>query len=119
MSVHRKDNRWVVRWRNGDRQRSRSFSSRRAATAFDRETKRKPPLTDYALDMLPGAEPEGAFRQAVKAWCDQERSIHTAMDETRIELVPKSDDDRKALLARLAEIHKTAARLERQLEVSR
>jgi hypothetical protein len=81
-----------------------------------RGREREPQLADYLLDMLPGAEPEGAFRQAVKAWCDQGRSIVGAMDETGVELTPKSDRDRDALRGRLTEIHEVAARLERQLE---
>jgi hypothetical protein len=81
------------------------------------QARAKPQLEDWLPDMLPGAEPQGAFRQVVKAWCDQERSIHSAMDETGIKLVPKSDDDREALLDRLAEIRKTAARLESQVRL--
>lgn len=36
MSVHRKETRWVVRWRQEDRQRSRSFPTKRDAVDFDR-----------------------------------------------------------------------------------
>ena len=35
MSVHRKDKRWVVRWREGGHQRSRSFTTKREAAEFD------------------------------------------------------------------------------------
>lgn len=77
--------------------------------------KLKPQLEDWLMDMLPGAEPLGAFRQAVVAWCDHERKLRDAMAGTGIELVPKSDDDREALLGALADVHKLAARLERQL----
>jgi hypothetical protein len=36
LSVHRKEKRWVVRWRDDDRQRSRSFPTKHEATDFDR-----------------------------------------------------------------------------------
>lgn len=36
MSVHAKEGRWVVRWRQEDRQRSRAFPTRREAAEFDR-----------------------------------------------------------------------------------
>lgn len=36
MSVHRKDSRWVVRWREEGSQRSRSFPTKRQAGEFDR-----------------------------------------------------------------------------------
>lgn len=82
-----------------------------------RPAKPAPPgeLADYLPDMLRGAEPNGAFRQTVKAWCGQERAISSAMSETGIELVPKSAADRDAFLVRLAEVHETATQLERQL----
>jgi hypothetical protein len=41
MSVHRKDNRWVVRWRDGERHRSRSFPTKREAVEFDRDRQRE------------------------------------------------------------------------------
>ena len=37
MSVHKKDGRWVVRWRSDGRQRSRAFRLRRDAEQFDRD----------------------------------------------------------------------------------
>lgn len=41
MSVHRKDSRWVVRWRDtSGRQRSRSFPTKRQAVEFDRDRQR-------------------------------------------------------------------------------
>lgn len=36
MSVHRRDQRWIVRWREGARQRSKSFHTKREAIEFDR-----------------------------------------------------------------------------------
>lgn len=80
-----------------------------------RGRKPKPTLEDYLPDMLPGAQPEGAFRQEVVAWCDQERHLSSAIAGTGIKLVPKSDDDRRALLAALAAVHKLATRLESEL----
>lgn len=53
MSVHRKDKRWVVRWREGDRQRSRSFTTKREAVEFDRIRQR-----DSWRDLI--ALPKGA-----------------------------------------------------------
>jgi hypothetical protein len=41
VSVHRKDNRWVVRWREGERHRSRSFPTKRQAVEFDRDRQRE------------------------------------------------------------------------------
>jgi hypothetical protein len=40
VSVHRKGDRWVVRWRAGDRQRSHSFRTKQEAAAFDRQRQR-------------------------------------------------------------------------------
>lgn len=37
MSTHRKDNKWVVRWREDGTNRSLSFDTKREALAFDRE----------------------------------------------------------------------------------
>lgn len=41
MSVHRDRNRWRVRWREGGRQRSRSFDLKGDALTFDREVRRR------------------------------------------------------------------------------
>jgi hypothetical protein len=78
-------------------------------------TTRGSQLTDWLPDMLPGASTEGAFRQEVVAWCSRERALDGMLDNTGIELVPKSSDDRDALLDALAAVHQTATRLERQL----
>jgi hypothetical protein len=40
MSVHRKENRWVVRWRAEGRQRSKSFVTKREAVEFERACQR-------------------------------------------------------------------------------
>lgn len=40
MSVHRKEKRWVVRWREGEHHRSRSFPTKRQAVEFDRDRQR-------------------------------------------------------------------------------
>jgi hypothetical protein len=68
--------------------------------------------------MVPGATPEGAFRQVIVAWCEQARKIGGVLD-AGAELVPKSRDDRVALLDGLARIRRTTARLERQLRDER
>jgi hypothetical protein len=36
MSVHARNGKWQVKWRQGERQRSRTFPSRRDAQQFDR-----------------------------------------------------------------------------------
>jgi hypothetical protein len=73
------------------------------------------PLWDHLPDMLPGAEPEGAFRQEVVAWCSRERRLTNAMEDTGIRLVAKSDNDREALLEALGRIHALATKLEGEL----
>lgn len=40
MSVHRRGDAWSVRWRDGDRNRQRTFARKRDAQAFDAETRR-------------------------------------------------------------------------------
>jgi hypothetical protein len=89
-----------------------SRANRNGATATTHGSQ----LVDWLPDMLPGASPEGAFRQEVLAWCSQERSIDGMLDSTGILLMPKSDDDLDALLDALDAIHQTATRLERQLK---
>jgi hypothetical protein len=64
MSVHRKDNRWVVRWRDGQRQRSRSFLTKREASVFDRETNQGIP-GDYDR-ALAGLDAALAYAQTVR-----------------------------------------------------
>jgi hypothetical protein len=53
MSIHRKDNRWIVRWRSEGRHRSRSFATKREAIEFERVRQR-----DAWRDSV--ATPEGA-----------------------------------------------------------
>ena len=50
MSVHRKDQGWVTRWREGGRQRSRAFDRKRDAVAWDAEVRRRRRLGE--LDLL-------------------------------------------------------------------
>jgi hypothetical protein len=80
-----------------------------------RKRKPEPTLEDYLPDMLPGAQPEGEFRQQVVAWCDQERRLTAAIEGTGIALVPKSEDDRRALLAALAAVRELAMTFEEEL----
>jgi hypothetical protein len=58
VSVHRKKDRWVVRWREEGRQRSRSFRTKHEAVVFDRERQR-----DERRDFI--AMPEGAVAAEV------------------------------------------------------
>jgi hypothetical protein len=74
--------------------------------------KREPVLQNWLDDMLPGASPEGAFRQAILAWYEQGEKI----DSAGIELIPKSDDDREALLHALTGIQRTATKFRKQLK---
>src|SRR3954451_4597019 len=48
MSVHRKGQKWVVRYREGDCNRSRTFDRRRDADRFDAEVTRRRQLGDLA-----------------------------------------------------------------------
>jgi hypothetical protein len=57
MSVHRKDRRWVVRWRADGRQKSKSFSTKREAVEFERVCQR-----DAWRDSV--AMPQGAVSAA-------------------------------------------------------
>lgn len=50
MSVHRKDQGWVARWREGGQHRSRAFDRKRDAIAWDAEVRRRRRLGE--LDML-------------------------------------------------------------------
>jgi integrase len=67
MSVHEKQSSagrtsYVVRWREGDRNRSRSFTRRRDADRYDAEVERRRQLGPIALSMLDaGAETLDAF----------------------------------------------------------
>jgi len=49
MSVHRKGAKWVVRYREGDRNRSRTFDKRRDADRFDAEVTRRRQLGELAV----------------------------------------------------------------------
>lgn len=51
MSVHRKDARWVVRWRAEARQRSKSFATKREAMEFERLRQRDVLLPTTALTL--------------------------------------------------------------------
>ena len=57
MSIHRKDSRWVVRWRKDERQRSKSFRTKREAVEFERLRQR-----DAWRDSV--AMPDGAVSAA-------------------------------------------------------
>ena len=48
MSVHRKRSKWVVRYRDGDRNRSRSFDRKADAERFDAEVTRRRQLGTLA-----------------------------------------------------------------------
>ena len=48
MSVHRKGTKWAVRYREGDRNRSKTFDKRRDADRFDAEVTRRRQLGELA-----------------------------------------------------------------------
>lgn len=52
MSVHRQADGWRVKWRENGRQRSRNFSRKRDADAWDREVKRRRQLGPLAVQQL-------------------------------------------------------------------
>lgn len=57
MSVHRDRDSWRVRWREHGRARSRTFTLKRDAEAFDREVKRRAQLGPLAVAQLTTAGP--------------------------------------------------------------
>lgn len=57
MSVHEDPSGWRVKWREGDRQRSRKFSRKRDAEAWDAEVKRRRQLGPLAVAMMGGRGP--------------------------------------------------------------
>lgn len=70
MSVHYESdrNRFVVRWRENGKQRSRRFASETAAIAFDQERRAssQPPAT--TSQSPPSASRDAIYAYATKSW---------------------------------------------------
>lgn len=92
---------------------SRPIQRRRPSRKRDRD----PGPAHYLLDLSPDATQEGQLREAVVTWCHQARGIATMLDN-RVELVPL-DENRRAILADMALIKKTATRIDRRLRDGR
>ena len=71
MSVHRKTNRWVVRWREDGRQRSKSFATEEEAKAYDERQRATDVLDDlgrrFGTDQ-PTSVADDDLRRSISDW---------------------------------------------------
>ncbi len=108
MSVHRKDNRWTVRWREDGRQRAKSFPTKRAATEFDRairDSERMRRDREFLTELFERVE-SGDDPAQIR---DLARGVRTFADGYR-----EDTSERGLRIANLA--HRFAAELEQRAE---
>lgn len=70
MSIHRRDSSWQVKWRENGRQRSRTFSRKGDAQAWESEVRRRQQLGALAVSQLTGTAPT-LSEYAASAWVPQ------------------------------------------------